>query len=76
MLVACGGHVVLIASVYFIVYVSVIVYYNLQSTPSHQRNTRSDENINAVRDNVQENPRQSIPRRAQGLSLVEFNVWT
>ena len=45
-----------------------------KSTPVRQRNARSAENIAAVRENVQ-NPRQSIPRRAQELGLLQTSTW-
>lgn len=48
---------------------------NNQSTPLRQRNARSAENIAAVRDSVQENPKQSIPRRAQELGLSKTSTW-
>ena len=44
---------------------------NNQPIPVRQRDARSAENIAAVRESVQENPRQSIPRRAQELSLSQ-----
>ncbi|KAJ8934256.1 hypothetical protein NQ318_013378 [Aromia moschata] len=40
-----------------------------------QMNTRSVENIAAVRVSVQENPRQSIPRHAQELGLSQTSTW-
>ncbi|KAJ8944806.1 hypothetical protein NQ318_013140 [Aromia moschata] len=45
---------------------------NNLSTPVHQRNARSVENIAAVRVSVQENPRQSI--RAQELGLSQTST--
>lgn len=48
---------------------------NNQPTPVRQRNARSAENIAAVRESVQENPRQSIPRRAQELGLSQTSTW-
>ncbi|EFN81609.1 hypothetical protein EAI_12104, partial [Harpegnathos saltator] len=47
------------------------VSVNDQPTPAHRRNARSAENIAAVSESVQENPRQSIPRRAQELGLPQ-----
>ncbi|EFN83459.1 hypothetical protein EAI_09926, partial [Harpegnathos saltator] len=44
---------------------------NDQLTPVCQRNAKSAENIAAVSESVQENPRQSIPRRAQELGLSQ-----
>ncbi|VVC36031.1 Major facilitator superfamily domain,Major facilitator, sugar transporter-like [Cinara cedri] len=44
-------------------------------TPVRQRNARSVQNIAAVRESVQENPRQSIPRRAQELGLSQSLTW-
>lgn len=48
---------------------------NNQPVPVRQRNARSAENIAAVRDSVHENPRQSIPRRAQELGLSQTTTW-
>ncbi|XP_061380157.1 uncharacterized protein LOC133319497 [Danaus plexippus] len=48
---------------------------NNQPVPVRQRNARSAENIAAVRDSVLENPRQSIPRRAQELGLSQTTTW-
>lgn len=48
---------------------------NNQPTPARRRNARSAENIAAVRESVQENPRQSIPRRAQTLGLSQTSTW-
>ncbi|EFN75580.1 hypothetical protein EAI_08636, partial [Harpegnathos saltator] len=48
---------------------------NDQPTPVRQRNARSAENIAAVSESVQENPRQSIPRRAQELGLSQTSTW-
>lgn len=48
---------------------------NDQLTPVRQRNARSVENIAAVRESVQDNPRQSIPRRAQELGLSQSSTW-
>lgn len=48
---------------------------NSQPAPVRQRNVRSVENIAAVRESVQENPRQSIPRRAQELGLSQTSTW-
>ncbi|EFN79652.1 hypothetical protein EAI_17038, partial [Harpegnathos saltator] len=36
---------------------------------------RSAENIVAVSESVQDNPRQSIPRRAQELGLSQTSTW-
>ncbi|KAJ8960505.1 hypothetical protein NQ318_013789 [Aromia moschata] len=44
-------------------------------TPVCQRNARSAEIIAAVRVSVQENPRQSIPHRAQELGLSQTSTW-
>lgn len=46
-----------------------------EAVPVRQRNARSLENIVAVRDSVRENPRQSIPRRAQELGLSATSTW-
>lgn len=46
-----------------------------QTTPVRQRSARSIENIAAVRESVRENPRQSIPRRAQELGLSSTSTW-
>ena len=40
-------------------------------TPLRQRNARSA----VVRESVQENPRQSIPRRAQEVGLSQTSTW-
>lgn len=48
---------------------------NNQPVPVRQRNARSAENIAAVRDSVHENPRQSIPRRAQELGFSQTTTW-
>ena len=48
---------------------------NNQPTPVRSRNARSAENIAAVRESVQQNPRQSIPRRAQELGLSQTSTW-
>ncbi|XP_078038620.1 uncharacterized protein LOC144470903 [Augochlora pura] len=48
---------------------------NDQPTLVRQRKARSAENIAAVRESVQENPRQSIPRRAQELGLSQSSTW-
>ena len=48
---------------------------NNQPTPVCQRNARSAENIAAFRESVQENPRQSIPCRAQALGLSQTSTW-
>lgn len=48
---------------------------NNQPTPVRQRNARSTENVTAVRESIQENPRQSIPRRAQELGLSQTSTW-
>ncbi|CAG9793044.1 unnamed protein product [Diatraea saccharalis] len=45
-----------------------------QLTPVRSRNTRSVDNIAAVRESVLQNPRQSIPR-AQELSLSQTSTW-
>jgi len=42
---------------------------NNQPTPVRRRNTRSVENIVAVRESVREHPRRSISRRSQELGL-------
>jgi len=47
---------------------------NDQLTPVRQRNARSAENIAAVRESVQENAGQSIPRRAQELGLSKSST--
>ncbi|VVC25081.1 Winged helix-turn-helix DNA-binding domain,Protein of unknown function DUF4817 [Cinara cedri] len=47
---------------------------NDQLTLVRQSNTISAENIAAVRESVQENPRQSISRRAQELGLLQFST--
>ena len=44
-------------------------------TPVRQRRVRSVENIAAVRESVNENPRQSIPRRAQEVGLSRMSTW-
>ncbi|KAJ8932040.1 hypothetical protein NQ318_002679 [Aromia moschata] len=44
-------------------------------TPIRQRNARSAENIAAVRVSVQENLRQSIPRRTQELGLWQTTTF-
>ena len=46
-----------------------------EAVPVRQRNARSFENIVAVRNSVRENPRQSIPRRAQELGLSVTSTW-
>lgn len=43
--------------------------------PLRERNARSAENIAAVRESVQENPKQSINRRAQELGLSSTSTW-
>ena len=48
---------------------------NNQPTPVRQRNAISAKNIATVRESVQENPRQSIPRRAQALGLSQTSTW-
>ena len=44
-------------------------------TPVRAKTARSAENIAAVRDSVQENPRQSILRRSQELGLSQTSTW-
>jgi hypothetical protein len=48
---------------------------NNQPTPVRSRNARPAENIAAVRKSVQQNSRQSIPRRAQELGLSQTSIW-
>ncbi|KAJ8957741.1 hypothetical protein NQ318_017639 [Aromia moschata] len=48
---------------------------NNLSTLVRERKARSAENIDAVRISVQENSRQSIPRRAQELGLSQTSTW-
>ena len=48
---------------------------NNQPSPECQRNARSNENIAAVRESLQETPRQSIPRRAQALGFSQTSTW-
>lgn len=48
---------------------------NDQPAPLRTRNARSVENIAAVSESVHENPRQSIPRRAQELGLSQTSTW-
>ncbi|KAG8289458.1 hypothetical protein J6590_104028 [Homalodisca vitripennis] len=48
---------------------------NNQPTPRRERNSRSIENVATVRESVQRNPRQSIPRRAQELGLSQTSTW-
>ena len=48
---------------------------NDRPTPVRRRNARSAENIAAIRESVQENPRQSIPRRTQELGLSQTTTW-
>ncbi|CAI6367280.1 unnamed protein product [Macrosiphum euphorbiae] len=48
---------------------------NDQITPVRQRTSRSADNIAAVRESVQENPGQSIPRHAQELGLSKSSTW-
>lgn len=48
---------------------------NDQPTRVRTRNARSAENITTVRESVQENPRQSIHRRAQELGLSQTSTW-
>lgn len=43
--------------------------------PVRERTARSIENIAAVRESVRENPRLSIPRRAQELGLSSTSTW-
>lgn len=47
---------------------------NDQPTRVRTRNARSAENITTVRESVQENPRQSIHRRAQELGLSQTSI--
>jgi len=47
---------------------------NNQPTPVRRRNARSAENIAAVRESVQENPRRSISR-SQELGLSATSTW-
>jgi len=48
---------------------------NNQSTPVRHRNARPAENIAAVRESIQENPRQSISRCSQELGLSAISTW-
>lgn len=48
---------------------------NNQPTTVRYRNARSAENIAAVRESVQENPRQSVSRRSQELGLTASSIW-
>ena len=48
---------------------------NDRPTPVRRRNARSAENIATIRESVQENPRQSIPRRAQEFGLSQTSTW-
>lgn len=48
---------------------------NDQPIPIRRRNSRSAENIPTVSESMQENPRQSIPRRAQELDLSQTLTW-
>ena len=45
-----------------------------QPTPVRRRNARSDQNIVAVRENVNEDPILSIPHRAQELGLSQTST--
>ncbi|KAJ8946217.1 hypothetical protein NQ318_013028 [Aromia moschata] len=51
-------------------------WVNNLPTPVRQRTARSAENIAAVRVSVQENPRQSIPRRAQEHGLSQTSTFS
>ena len=48
---------------------------NNQPIPIRQRNTRSAKNIAAVCESVQENQRQSNPRRAYALGISQTSTW-
>ncbi|CAG9818978.1 unnamed protein product [Phaedon cochleariae] len=48
---------------------------NKQPTPLRRRHARSADNIDAVRQSVQETPRQSISRRVQELGLPQTSTW-
>lgn len=44
-------------------------------TPIRHRPSRSQENIDAVRESVEADPRMSIPRRSQELNIPKTTVW-
>ena len=48
---------------------------NDRPTCVRRRNARSAENMSAVHESVQDNPRQSISRRSRQLGLLQTTTW-